>query len=45
MLEQEMRESESRFRSLFQDSPISLWEEDFSGIKKLIDDLRSSEHR
>jgi signal transduction histidine kinase/CheY-like chemotaxis protein len=41
-MQQEMRESESRFRSLFEDSPISLWEEDFSGIKQLIDDLRAA---
>ncbi len=41
-LEQEMRASESRFRSLFEDSPISLWEEDFSAIKQLIDELRAA---
>ncbi len=41
-MERDMRESESRFRSLFEDSPISLWEEDFSGIKALFDELRES---
>ena len=35
-------ESEKRYRSLFEDSPISLWEEDFSDIKKYIDSLRAS---
>jgi PAS domain S-box-containing protein len=35
-------ESEKRYRSLFEDSPISLWEEDFSDIKKYIDNLRAS---
>jgi PAS domain S-box-containing protein len=41
-MQQEMRESESRFRSLFEDSPISLWEEDFSAIKQFIDELKAS---
>ncbi|MCT4586502.1 MAG: ABC transporter substrate-binding protein [Carboxylicivirga sp.] len=31
--------SEERFKLLFEDSPISLWEEDFSYTKKLIDQL------
>jgi signal transduction histidine kinase/PAS domain-containing protein len=35
-----LRESEERYRTLFEDSPISLWEEDFSQIKKFIDSLR-----
>ncbi len=35
-------ESEKRYRSLFEDSPISLWEEDFSDIKKYIESLRAS---
>ena len=37
-----LRQSERRYRSLFDDSPISLWEEDMSGIKKRIDELRAS---
>lgn len=40
--EQILRESEVRYRSLFEDSPISLWEEDFSDVKKEIDELRAS---
>ena len=40
--EQILRESEVRYRSLFEDSPISLWEEDFSDVKKEIDQLRAS---
>ncbi|MCL5985393.1 MAG: diguanylate cyclase [Actinobacteria bacterium] len=40
--EDELKESESRYRSLFEDSPIPLWEEDFSGIKKCIDKLKES---
>ncbi len=30
--------SESRLRSLFEDSPISIWEEDFSEVKRRIDE-------
>jgi len=39
--EQAQRESEKRYRSLFEDSPISLWEEDFSKVKTFIDGLRA----
>ncbi|MCJ7578591.1 MAG: GAF domain-containing protein, partial [candidate division Zixibacteria bacterium] len=35
-----LRESEERYRTLFEDSPISLWEEDFSQVKKFSDSLR-----
>jgi PAS domain S-box-containing protein len=38
-VESALRESESRYRTLFLDSPISLWEEDFSRVKELIDGL------
>lgn len=30
--------SESRLRSLFEDSPISIWEEDFSEVKRRVDE-------
>jgi PAS domain S-box-containing protein len=33
-------ESERRYRALFEDSPISLWEQDYSAVKQRIDDLR-----
>jgi PAS domain S-box-containing protein len=36
-----LRESESRYRTLFADSPVSLWEEDFSGIRRYFDRLRA----
>ncbi|MGA2239340.1 MAG: PAS domain S-box protein [Candidatus Bathyarchaeia archaeon] len=39
--EQALRESEDRYRRLFESSPISLWEEDFSDAKKYLDDLRN----
>jgi PAS domain S-box-containing protein len=32
--------SEARFRTLFEDSPISLWEEDLTKLKFYFDDLR-----
>lgn len=34
-----LAESESRFHSLFEQSPISLWEEDFSAVRKEINTL------
>ena len=37
-----LSESESRYRSLFEDSPISLWEVDVSAAKGYIDILRNS---
>jgi PAS domain S-box-containing protein len=41
-IEEKLQESEIRYRSLFEDSPISLWEEDFSELKVYIDSLRDS---
>ncbi|MBI3176027.1 MAG: PAS domain S-box protein [Chloroflexi bacterium] len=38
--EELLRRSENRYRTLFVDSPISLWEEDFSEVKRRIDLLR-----
>jgi PAS domain S-box-containing protein len=38
--ENELRESREKYRSLFENVPISLWEEDFSVAKAFIDDLR-----
>jgi PAS domain S-box-containing protein len=39
--EKRQRLSESRYRALFEDAPISLWEEDFSAVKVYIDNLKS----
>ena len=36
-----LRESAVRFQSLFDESPISLWEENFSTVKQRLDDLRA----
>jgi len=38
--EETLQESEKRYRGLFEDSPISLWEEDFSAVKQRLDALR-----
>jgi PAS domain S-box-containing protein len=39
-IEAALRESEGRYRTLFEDSPISLWEQDFSAAKQRVDALR-----
>jgi diguanylate cyclase (GGDEF)-like protein/PAS domain S-box-containing protein len=39
--EEALEQSEQRYRNLFEAAPISLWEEDWSEIKKIIDELRS----
>ncbi|MFQ6103281.1 MAG: PAS domain S-box protein [Candidatus Glassbacteria bacterium] len=39
--EELLRENERQYRILFEDSPVSLWEEDFSEVKKYIDRLRA----
>lgn len=41
-VEDSLRESEERFRNLFEHSPVSLWWEDHSEIKKHIDQLRAA---
>lgn len=38
--EEALREGEARYRSLFEDSPISLWEEDFSGVQTYLEQFR-----
>jgi PAS domain S-box-containing protein len=40
--EEALRDNEARYRTLFENSPISLWEEDCSGIKHYLDGLRAS---
>lgn len=40
--EQELEASENRLRGLFENSPISLWEEDYSQIQEYFNHLRSS---
>ncbi len=40
--EQKLKKSEENYRELFENSPISLWEEDFSELKNYIDILKNS---
>ena len=39
-VEEELKESELRYRKLFEDSPVSLWEEDFSEVEKCFKKLK-----
>ncbi|MCF8030759.1 MAG: EAL domain-containing protein, partial [Desulfohalobiaceae bacterium] len=39
--EKQLKDSEERFRQWFESSPISLWELDFSEIKKRIDEIKT----
>ena len=39
--EKVLRESEERFRGLFENSPVSLWEEDFSAVKQHLDTIKA----
>ena len=41
--EEALRESEIRFRTLFDESPISLWEEDFSAVKRFFSEIGEAE--
>jgi PAS domain S-box-containing protein len=38
-----LRQSEEQYRSLFEDSPLSLWVEDFSEVKRRLDQLKENE--
>jgi len=37
----ELRESEERYRSLFEESPVALWEQDCTELREHFDELRS----
>ncbi len=39
--EKRLKESEENYRSLFENNPVILWEEDYSGIKKLLDEKKT----
>lgn len=36
-----LAESEQRYRTLFEESPVSLWEEDFSGAREACEELKA----
>ena len=40
LADQALRESEQRYRQVFENSPVSIWEEDFSQVKTLFDRLK-----
>ncbi len=40
--QQNRRLSERRYRALFEDAPISLWEEDFSEVKRYVDSIMAN---
>jgi diguanylate cyclase (GGDEF)-like protein/PAS domain S-box-containing protein len=40
--EEALEQSEQRYRNLFEAAPISLWEEDWSDVKKVVDELRDN---
>lgn len=39
--DRELRESEERYRLVFENSPVSIWEEDFSALRTFFDRLRA----
>jgi PAS domain S-box-containing protein len=40
LIHRNLRESEERYRMVFENSPVSIWEEDFSAVKNLFNDLK-----
>lgn len=40
LIYRDLQESEQRYRLVFRNSPVSIWEEDFSGVKALLDGLK-----
>src|SRR5207244_271504 len=43
--EQRLRTGEEHYRTLFEDSPFPMWEEDFSAVKAYIDSLGAADLR
>ena len=40
LIYRDLQKSEQRYRLVFRNSPVSIWEEDFSGVKVLLDGLK-----
>lgn len=38
----ELSRNEARFRGLFEHAPVSIWEEDFSGVRRYLEELRQA---
>lgn len=41
-MQEQLQRDETRYQKLFEESPISLWEEDYSAVKKRFDQLRQA---
>ncbi|GAM10792.1 hypothetical protein OR1_03089 [Geobacter sp. OR-1] len=41
LMYRDLHESEERYRMVFENSPVSIWEEDFSAVKAIFDDLKN----
>jgi PAS domain S-box-containing protein len=41
-VEQRIQDSEARYRSIFEGARVALWEEDFSAVMAILDDLRKA---
>ncbi len=41
LIHRDLRESEARYRMVFENSPVSIWEEDFSAVKHYFEELRA----
>lgn len=41
LAEEALRENERRYRTLFEEMPVAIWEEDFSAVKEQLDALKS----
>jgi PAS domain S-box-containing protein len=39
--EEQIRESEARFRSIFETSEVSIWEQDLTAVKQLVEELKA----
>lgn len=42
LIARDLRESKERYRTVFENSPVSIWEEDFSAVKTFFDELRAA---
>lgn len=41
LAEEALRQSEARYRSLFEEAPLPIWKQDFSGMKRYLDQLKA----
>lgn len=43
LAQEKIKESEARFKSLFEDMPVALWEEDFSAVKEALANIDANQ--